>query len=252
MDATSTRRRRGRSILNRASTEQPAVFVDLSPCAEHVMQVLASPAIYAAENRPVLTADECWLRERYAELVPAVLPDMLCAIGEGRPMSVAVLDRIRELAERARGDDVDRAVVLRAQAPAIRAFATLLQTADPGWTAQECTVLVGRAAILVQEAHAHWMEAWEAPELAAPSTETVAVVAVDGEADPALQMVGLAAIGQSTEQIAAATDYSTQAVKWHLGRLMRRWNAENRAALVTAAFLRGFLVARRTPPRDDH
>ncbi|KNC20506.1 hypothetical protein AC792_00280, partial [Arthrobacter sp. RIT-PI-e] len=41
---------------------------------------------------------------------------------------------------------------------------------------------------------------------------------------PDLDMVLLAAQGQSNNEIAKNTDYSTQAVTWHLGRTMRAWN----------------------------
>jgi hypothetical protein len=43
-----------------------------------------------------------------------------------------------------------------------------------------------------------------------------------------------------------ATAYRPQAVKWHLGRLMRRWNAANRSALVAVAFRRGLLITATT------
>ncbi|MGX9899497.1 response regulator transcription factor [Arthrobacter sp. SA17] len=63
-------------------------------------------------------------------------------------------------------------------------------------------------------------------------------------------MVALLAAGRSNEQIAEALDYSPQAVKWHLARIMRSWKVGNRAALVSVAFLRGALCAKRAhlPP----
>ncbi|XTR53361.1 LuxR C-terminal-related transcriptional regulator [Pseudarthrobacter sp. So.54] len=63
-------------------------------------------------------------------------------------------------------------------------------------------------------------------------------------------MVLLAVQGQSNEKIAQETDYSPQAVKWHLGKLMRDWNVRNRTGLVTAALLRGVIRPRPSPGRE--
>lgn len=63
-------------------------------------------------------------------------------------------------------------------------------------------------------------------------------------AGPVLEMIALVASGRSNEQIAGETDYSPQAVKWHLARLMRLWKVDNRASLVAVALVRGVLSAR--------
>jgi DNA-binding CsgD family transcriptional regulator len=59
------------------------------------------------------------------------------------------------------------------------------------------------------------------------------------------RMLALTAHGLSNDEIARATSYSRQAVAWHLGRLMRTWNAPNRTALVSVAFVRGVIRTRR-------
>ena len=74
----------------------------------------------------------------------------------------------------------------------------------------------------------------------------VEIVAADSELDETDQRIlALAASGLSTEAIAQETTYSKQAVAWHLGRLMRAWRAPNRTALVSLAFVKGWITARR-------
>jgi hypothetical protein len=167
---------------------------------------------------------------------------------------------VRASADASRSMDLPFSVTLRGGVPALRAFGALVQSFDPTLSVTETTVLMGRAALIAQELGACWVEAWQAP---APipdpqlpdEPETVAIVAKvpveddSAEPSPVFGMVALAAEGASTEQIAASTAYSPQAVKWHLARLMKTWNVANRAGLVGAAFARGVLITRRRPRR---
>lgn len=199
-----------------------------------------------------------WLRERYAEIVPVVLPDALRCVGSGGHLSETSRACVRASANANRSVDLPFSVTLRGGVPALRAFGALVQSFDLTLTVTETTVLMGRAALIAQELGACWVEAWQAPEpisdVRVPDgPEPVAIVAkvpVEDDAaepSPVFGMVALAAEGASTEQIAAATAYSTQAVKWHLARLMKTWRVANRAGLVGAAFARGILVTRRRP-----
>jgi DNA-binding CsgD family transcriptional regulator len=199
-----------------------------------------------------------WLRQRYAEIVPVVLPDVLRCIESGGRLSDASRACVRASADASRSVDVPFAVALRGGVPALRAFAALVQSFSPALTVGETTVLMGRAGIIAQELGACWVEAWQTPECLTDAVppddpDTIAIVAkvpVENDAadpSPVFHMVAMAAEGASTEQIAAATAYSTQAVKWHLGRLMKSWHVANRAGLVGAAFARGVLIARRRP-----
>jgi DNA-binding CsgD family transcriptional regulator len=113
------------------------------------------------------------------------------------------------------------------------------------------------------------VEAWaqhraeDAARPAVPATVPVAVTVpvaavADPEGEPELdlvarapdlddveeRMLALTAYGMSNDEIARATSYSRQAVAWHLGRLMRSWNAPNRTALVSVAFVRGVIRSR--------
>jgi DNA-binding CsgD family transcriptional regulator len=204
------------------------------------------------------TAHGDWLRQRYAEIVPVVLPDVLRCVESGGHLSDASRACVRASADANRSVDVPFAVVLRGGVPALRAFGALVQSFDSALSVTETTVLMGRAALIAQELGACWVDAWRAPEpvtngrpLDDPDTRAiVAKVPVEDEAadsSPVLDMVALAAEGATTEQIAAATAYSPQAVKWHLGRLMKSWHVATRAGLVGAAFARGVLIARRRP-----
>jgi hypothetical protein len=198
-----------------------------------------------------------WLRERYAEIVPVVLPDVMRCVGSGH-LSETSRACVRASADAHRSMDLPFSVTLRGGVPALRAFGALVQSFDPALTVTETTVLMGRAALIAQELGACWVEAWQAPEpmpdeQVPDGRQPVAIVAKvpvaddAAESSPVFGMVAMAAEGASTEQIAAATAYSTQAVKWHLARLMKTWRVANRAGLVGAAFARGILVTRRRP-----
>ena len=59
---------------------------------------------------------------------------------------------------------------------------------------------------------------------------------------------GLAA-GESTEQIAARLHFSRQGVEYRITRLLRKFGATNRAALVSRAYTLGLLRAGSWPPK---
>lgn len=59
----------------------------------------------------------------------------------------------------------------------------------------------------------------------------------------------LAAEGLSTRQIADALFVSEQAITYHLGNLLSKFACENRAGLVSRAFVFGYLEPFAWPPR---
>lgn len=192
-----------------------------------------------------------WLRERYAEIVPVVLPDALRCIETGGALAEASRAAIRSSAAAMSSADVPLAVVLRGGVPAIRAFGAFMQCHVPTLGPADLAVALGRAALISHELGACWVEVFAGGEPAVDG-DNLDLVAVPGDVEsPALEMLALAATGHSNEQIATETDYSVQAVKWHLARVMRTWRVGNRAALVSVAFVRGVLTSRPPPGRGD-
>lgn len=59
----------------------------------------------------------------------------------------------------------------------------------------------------------------------------------------------LIAAGWSTRQIAETLVVSRQAVTYHIGNLLAKFQMTNRAGLVGRAFVLGYLDDRRWPPR---
>ena len=220
--------------------------VDLAGHAADLTQVVFSAEMFDLAAGGVRAAHARWLLERYREIVPIVLPDALRSIGTGESLSEASLQCIRSSARSVRHTQIPVSVALRGAVPALRAFGAFCQSIGSSMSLAETTVVMSRAGLVAHELGACWMEVWNAPETDHDAERSkISVVAVTGAAgaeDPAIGMVAMVAAGQSTEQIAAATAYSPQAVKWHLGRLMRRWNAANRPALVSVAFRRGLLT----------
>jgi DNA-binding CsgD family transcriptional regulator len=228
------------------------MVVDVMPHLDELMRVLTSSELFRHESSDD-PGDLLWLRDRYAEIVPTVLPDAIRSISTGEPLSARACDCIRASALAARGRNIPLSGALRGGVPALRAFAAFVQAVDSTFTLRESTVIMGRAGLIAQELGACWVESWRAtgvdPLMDGSTVELVAAPQhTPDDDDPALEMVALAASGQSTEQIATATAYSPQAVKWHLGRLMKSWNVANRSALVSMAFVRGAIVARRRRP----
>lgn len=62
------------------------------------------------------------------------------------------------------------------------------------------------------------------------------------------RILALAAGGSTTAQIARAVGLTADGVKYHLGRLSRRWGAANRTALVAYAYVHGVLAPGTWPP----
>ncbi|MGN8049032.1 helix-turn-helix transcriptional regulator [Curtobacterium sp. 22159] len=196
-------------------------------------------------------AGRAWLRERYEEIVPVVLPAALRAVERGEPVAPECLDELRALAARSATDPAaDLAVALRGALPALRVFTLVMRTAarDPD---ARTMLAMGRASVVAHELGSCWVEAWNherrtvTADVAAVELEAV----VPGVEETEQEMLTLAAKGLSNDEIARRTSYSRQAVAWHLGRLMRACGAPNRTALVSVAFLRGWLRSRR--PRGD-
>ena len=190
-----------------------------------------------------------WLFERYREIVPIVLPHALHALSTGVRIAPEAVEAVRASAAAMRGSRVPLSVVLRGSVPALRVFGAFIQARETTLGRQDLTVLMGRAALLAGELGASWAEAWadarSTPLPRAAEGGAPVFVAVPGTiASPALEMLAFAASGLSTEQIAEETDYSPQAVKWHLARLMREWKVDTRTSLVAVAFARGVLTAR--------
>ncbi|MBF4607622.1 helix-turn-helix transcriptional regulator [Curtobacterium sp. VKM Ac-1393] len=199
-----------------------------------------------------------WLRRRYAEIVPLVLPAALRAVERGEPVDGDCLAQLRAVAVASAEDPrADVSVVLRGALPAIRVFALVMHTAtrDRAVTLEHAgrTMLaMSRAALVAHELGSCWAEAWaqqrrSAGDTAAATTtgEIDLVAHVPGLDETEEQMLALAAQGLSNDQIAKETAYSRQAVAWHLGRLMRSWCAPNRTALVSVGFVRGWIRSRR-------
>ncbi|WP_439692542.1 helix-turn-helix transcriptional regulator [Curtobacterium sp. SP.BCo] len=208
-----------------------------------------------------------WLRQRYEEIVPLVLPAALRAVEHGEPVDRECLARLRTVAAASAGDPrVDVSVVLRGALPAIRVFALVMHTATRGRSvspdhAARTMLAMSRASLVAHELGSCWAEAWARERrrpVAAPAAQAAPAAAVTtGEIDlvagaPGLdeteeRMLALAAHGLSNEQIAKETSYSRQAVAWHLGRLMRSWKAPNRTAMVSVAFVKGWIRSRCAP-----
>ena len=192
-----------------------------------------------------------WLLERYREIVPSVLPDAISSMESGDRINPASLETIRNSARTMHDSLVPLSVVLRGSVPALRVFGAVVHARETRLSPRDITVLMGRAALIAGELGACWAETWadargsESGRRAVRDGQPVDFVAVPGTVDsPVLEMLALVATGHSNEQIAAATDYSPQAVKWHLARLMRLWNIDTRASLVAVALVRGVLTAR--------
>jgi hypothetical protein len=227
--------------------------VDLSEHATELMRIVLSAEMFDLAAGGERAEHARWLLERYREIVPVVLPDALRSIGTGEPLARESLECIRASAASVRHTHVPVSVALRGAIPALRAFGAFFQSIGSSLSLAAATVIMSRAGLVAQELGACWMEVWNAPESDRDAERSTLAVVAAGSADaddPALGMVALVAAGQSTEQIAAATAYSPQAVKWHLGRLMRRWNAANRPALVSVAFRRGLLITHRRAPDE--
>lgn len=184
-----------------------------------------------------------WMREQYGRAVPVVLADALRAVEEGELLSAKCVARLQELAADTDETDVPLAVTLRGAAPAIRVFCAFVQQSADGARAVH---LMARASVVAQELGSIWVEArlrGRAP--AAVGAAQPREPDGDEELEPVDErMLELVAEGRSNAEIATVTHYSRQAVGWRLSRLMRRWRAANRAALVAAAFARGALVPR--------
>ncbi|WP_235436406.1 LuxR C-terminal-related transcriptional regulator [Arthrobacter sp. RIT-PI-e] len=213
-----------------------------------------------------------WLAQRYQEIVPLILPDVLNCLDTGEPLSRNSVEVVRGSAQAVIVADVPLRTVLHGGVPALRVFSAFLKPHHSHLSTAELSTILGRASLVATELAACWAQAWsELHRSGTPSTEVSAVpprgtrgvknadagatddsvatpldlVPVPGHLDGGdLNMVLLAAQGHSNQEIAHATAYSPQAVKWHLGRVMRLWNVRNRASLITTALLRGALRPR--------
>jgi len=221
-----------------------ALAFGLSNHCDELFALMMSGATFDADD-----PHGCWLRDRYAEIVPMVLPDVLRSVETGIALTTASRQAIRQSAMRARQSDIPLTVVLRGAVPAMRAFGVFVQSWDHAFDARELAVVMGRASLIALELGACWAEAWLGDAPRPIDGDSLELVAVPGEVkSPALEMLALAASGRSNDQIAEETAYSPQAVKWHLARIMRAWRVSNRAALISVAFVRGVVVTRTARP----
>ncbi|MDJ0319714.1 LuxR C-terminal-related transcriptional regulator [Pseudarthrobacter sp. PS3-L1] len=198
--------------------------------------------------------DGQWLFARYQEIVPAVLPDVLNCLDTGEPLARSSVEAVRSSAQSILTADIALLTVLHGGIPALRVFAAFLKPHHAELSATELATLLGRASVVATELAACWASAWSSVHGRSPAAQPgdpnepadrMELVAIPGGVDDsALEMILRTAQGQTNEEIGRATDYSSQAVKWHLGRVMRSWKVTNRAGLVTAAFLRGTLRPR--------
>lgn len=229
---------------------------------EEFQELLLAPPLHGI--RP---AGHDWLRQRYEQIVPLVLPAALRAVEHGEPVDAGCLARLRAVAAASAEDPrVDVSVVLRGALPAIRVFAVVMHSVvrDGGVTVDHAgrTMLgMSRASLVAHELGSCWAEAWaherrraSAPVASAAEETSLAPEITTGEIDLVAQvpgldeteetMLALAARGLSNDEIARETSYSRQAVAWHLGRLMRSWRAPNRTAMVSVAFVKGWIRSR--------
>lgn len=63
------------------------------------------------------------------------------------------------------------------------------------------------------------------------------------------EVLELIAAGWTTRRISETLLVSPQAVTYHIGNLLAKFQMENRAGLVGRAFVLGYLAANRWPPR---
>lgn len=183
--------------------------------------------------------DAAWLRRRYAEVAEVAAAEALRTVESGEPLPETCLQRVRALGARRHGEQIPLGVALRAAAPALELFAGLLPRTAP---ATSVVVWMQRASAVLQELDAAWMEGWL--QGGAPAAVPTPAADVEPQEQEILRLV---AGGRSNDEIAEATHYSRQAIVWQLSRLMRRWRAPNRAALVAAAFAKGVLVPGSLP-----
>ena len=65
------------------------------------------------------------------------------------------------------------------------------------------------------------------------------------------RVLELAAEGLSTREIARRLFVSHQCVTYHLGNLLAKFGADNRAGMVARAYVSGYLASGAWPPRCD-
>ena len=65
------------------------------------------------------------------------------------------------------------------------------------------------------------------------------------------RVLELAAEGFSTQEIARRLFVSHQCITYHLGNLLAKFGADNRAGMVARAFVFGYLEPDAWPPRAD-
>lgn len=86
---------------------------------------------------------------------------------------------------------------------------------------------------------------WGGPLGGRDTTRAQSVAVTDREA----VVLELVAMGHSTQEIAAILFVSRQAVAYHIGNLLRKFQAANRAGLTARAYVSGVLSVHHWPPR---
>lgn len=203
-----------------------------------------------------------WLRARYAEIVPVVLPAALRAVERGGPISPRCLTELRGVAIRSANEPgATFSTALRGSYPALAVFSAVMFELQPARPSQVVLAMT-RATWVAHELGSCWVESWNRErarlDRAQGSLVPVGAVVAEGVVEAPVELIAtgpeldeteqhmltLTAYGLSNDDIAKQTNYSRQAVSWHLGKLMKAWNVQNRTALVAAAFVRGVLAAR--------
>ncbi len=207
-----------------------AVLEGLSPKTEFTVEIRDLLARYLRTND----------RERWGTEVGAVVSEVLPPLREfvlrGRPIPPGVLRRIEITSDGLveagvpRGElaDVSRRVAARGAGRLIHR--------GGGVPRRFVTEICSRVVVAIHDVM--WAILGGRAHPPAPAPRRPELREVDGLE---LRILAMVARGFSTVETAKALHYSRQAVSYHLGRLMARFDAPNRTALVAAAYEHGLL-----------
>lgn len=174
--------------------------------------------------------------------MPVVLGDALHCIDTGERIPAGCVAAVRAAAAGCDPESVPMHVAVRGAVPALQVLGLFLRRQR---SPHDALVLLQRAYAVAGELAGAWLHSFlESSETGGP--DVVVSTSDDVGLEPVESlMLKLVADGRSNAEIAGLTNYSPQAVGWRLSRLMRRWRAPNRAALVRVAFVRGVLATGR-------
>jgi DNA-binding CsgD family transcriptional regulator len=101
-----------------------------------------------------------WLAERYQEIVPLILPDVLNCLDTGEPLSRDSVAVVRGSAEATIIAEVPLRTVLHGGIPALRVFTAFLQPHHSHLSTADLSTILGRASLVATELAACWAQAW--------------------------------------------------------------------------------------------